>query len=485
MYQRNLICFLLIFYSAFASAKNKYFVILGGGGEPKGPTTIFDHSLKKIGEFTKTNPDYQVDISFNGGHTETERIIKEDFKNLSNQRFTEKSFEQIISKYENLIETGEIKAGDNLLLSFDTHGSVKYGETHHISTVGETVSDLRNLGGRTVSMDRLKKLTQLAEEKGVNLGIIDLSCYSGNTLRLANSKTCVISGAGPEHVGLASTSNLYFSNNIFRQLISSTNLEQAFLKARKERTGITYPMISSPQGQEVQKNLYAVLTPYIYFQSDETAHQFIDFISSDFLEGDQCRVNSGFETLNQFIKKYISDDTNFHLKMALFQLQYEVKKYYDFIDSIKKEMGKAGFGVMKKKLKFCDTIPANKELGTPEVTECIENYNLEMISNLNIGPIYDYYRNQSQNMSLDPKDRARNLAIYSCYKKMEGWRNYILKENPQFLLINDFWKKTYPFLTTQTRDKAKKIIEAEKEVYHLLYDQSNARATNPCKNFEI
>lgn len=478
------ILFILLFTS-IAGAKEKYLVLLGGGGEPAGKTTIFDPSLQRMGDFSRAHPEYKLDISFNGGHLETERIIRDNFQNSTNNSFTSRNFENTISKYEKMIESGKIKAGDNLLIAIDSHGSTQSGDSHNISTTGETMTDFENLGSKTVSLDRLKKLTLLAEDKGVNLGIIDLSCYSGNTLALANSKTCVISGAGTEHVGLASPSSSYFSNRLPQFLSTASNLEEAFLKARKESIDISYPMISTLSGQVVQQIHYQALGPYLNFQSQQSSSRFTDFMEEDFLQGKTCHVEQGLNQLNSIVQNFIKSSEDLQLKMALFQLQHEVKSYHDFIDSIKTEMRKAGIGMMKKKLDFCATIPADDQLGVSEVNECVSNFNLQSLAKLNFQPIYDFYQKKSKDMNLSPKERAKNLALYQCYKKMEGWRNHVLRANPQFLLIDTFWQDRYPYLSTQTKRYAEKVIAAEKQVYDLLYHQMASNGPNPCRAFEL
>jgi hypothetical protein len=481
----SLLSLLIIFITTNLSANEKYLVVLGGGGEPAGKKTIFDHGLKRIGDFSRNHPEYKTEVSFNGGHIETERIIQNSFQNTTNQKFTNTSFEKIITKYEKMIESGEIKAGDNLLISIDSHGSIKTGDTHNISTTGEEISDLEKLGSKTISLDRLKKLTQLAEEKGINLGIIDLSCYSGNTLNLANSKTCIISGAGSEHYGLASSSSSYFSNLMPQNLSRSSNLEEAFLKSRKESSDITYPMISSSSGQLVQQLLYKTLSPYLNYQLPQSPKKFTDFMLDDLLQRNNCSSKNALESFNSIIKDFIASAKNIELKMALLQLQHEVKAYYEFMDSIKTQMRKAGIGMMKKKLKFCATAPANLAAGIPETMECIDNYNLEMLANLNIKAIYDYYEKISRDTNLSPEDRAKSLALYECYKKMEDWRNYILKQNPHFLKIHEFWQDKYPYLSNQTKKYAGKIIAIEKRVYDLMYQQTVSFGINPCRAFEI
>jgi hypothetical protein len=475
---------LLMVFSSLAFAQNKYLVILGGGGEPRGEGTIFDQNLKLMGQFARAHPEYKVDVKFNGGHLKTERIIQEQFKSFTpDHQFTQENFEKTILKYEKMIESGEIKSGDNLLLNIDSHGSVQDGKTHRISTVGEKITDYNVLGGKTVSLDRLKKLTELAEKKGVNLGIIDLSCHSGNTLSLANRKTCVITGAGSEHYGIAGLSERFFSNDFARNLSHSSNLEEAFLAARAKRIDITFPMISSPAGIETQKILYESLTPYLHYYTI-MPDKFIDFMEEDLLKGKECRVENGFQQLNLEIEKLLKASTDFTSQTALNELKDALRKYHNYILDIKLKMQEAGFGIMKKKHEFCSTIPADPKNKILEGKECINYYTMEQLLQLDFKMVLGYYEKSLNDPTLDASTKAKNKAIIECYKKAEEWKKFIISKNPNYLLIADFWNK-FPSLSSQTRALADGVIHAEEQVYNLIYKRSKTEASNPCRNFRL
>lgn len=67
--------FLLLSFvlSAPALATNELYV-MGAGGEPEGPTTIFDNSMRNIVVLARA-PGWQSTVSFNGGHATTERLV--------------------------------------------------------------------------------------------------------------------------------------------------------------------------------------------------------------------------------------------------------------------------------------------------------------------------------------------------------------------------------------------------------------------------
>lgn len=215
------IVFIIIFCSSFSVfSQVNHLVLMGGGGEPNGPTTIFDKGLKNLSKFTNEEKlNWIPDIAFNGGHPETEKILRSLVdKNIYSpiKSFTPDTYEEKISRYEKKILDGDVKSGDKILLMIDTHGSPSSeDETHKISTIGYN----------TVSIDRLQRLINLAEEKGVKLAIVDASCYSGNTLNLKSKKTCIMSAASAESIGSTSW-NEKFSENLKK----GRNLEEIFLK---------------------------------------------------------------------------------------------------------------------------------------------------------------------------------------------------------------------------------------------------------------
>lgn len=198
--------FTLLFLTLNAYAETGHMLIIGGGGEPNKETTIFDMNLEKVASFQEKSG-YKTTISFNGGHVDTEKIVNSNFKGEVSNRgaFTGENYDQIISETIKKLENGQIPANDKILLYINTHGAEKESNelTHKISVTGGNVQNFNTLAGsKTVSLDRLKELADLAERKNVKLGILDMSCHSGSSMALANSKTCVISAAGPNHYGI-------------------------------------------------------------------------------------------------------------------------------------------------------------------------------------------------------------------------------------------------------------------------------------------
>ncbi len=479
---RFLIIFALLLPS-FVLSQAKYLAVMGAGGEPKNVGTIFDEGLSLVGEFSKKNPDYLVDLHFNGGHLQTESIAREKFKKFDKSNyFTAEAFERSIAFYEDQISSGKIKSNDQILIHINTHGSEKDQETHKISTLGEAISNYNTLGSSSsVSLDRLKKLTELAEKKGVKLAIIDLSCHSGNTLSLANSKTCVISGTGLNHFGFGGSYEKNFSNRFNRLLNKGKNLEEIFIEARANHHDISYPMISSPQGKEIQSKLYEALTPFIYFHL-EKADKFIPFIEEDFLKGKECKMPDQFALLISESQKILLAVKDENTKQNIKEFQAALKAYYDYFNDLKYQMNLAGFGNMKKRLNFCSEIKADPQNGIKEGKECINYFTLEMLMGIDFNNVFKFYEEKEK--SGTPEEKAHNRAIIKCYQKAQDWKNFLIKENPHYAEISNFWKKL-PQLQAKTQDLARAVNQSQQKLYVDLYQRSRATGANPCRDFVL
>mgnify|MGYP000738786180 CR=1 FL=1 len=86
----------------------KHVIIMGGGGAPESSeSTLFDPSVKNIGNFLQ-NSQWDTQIIFNGGHSQTEAIIKEKFAkaNMADS-FSSKNFNSLLDSYEKKISKGQ------------------------------------------------------------------------------------------------------------------------------------------------------------------------------------------------------------------------------------------------------------------------------------------------------------------------------------------------------------------------------------------
>lgn len=309
------IIFLNFFFSSGLTYSETHMLVMGGSGDPQciaGSTipknmkpecegTIFDTSMKVLGPNLKqTKIKYQA--SFDGGHPKTEAIFRENFSSgvEATTPFTESSYKKMISDYKAKILMGEITNKDQLILMIYTHGAKKEGneKTHKITTGKGEAKDLNNLAGaEVVSLDSLEELVQLTNERGIQLGIIDLSCHSGETLNLKKNapNTCIITATGPKHYAYAGSSP--FGTQIMKNVKPGTTLESAFLNARANSSGgAEYPMISTDEGAAIVAETYKAISPYLYYSSPD-ADKLTDYLnnSSDF--ANVCTQEAQFQKI--------------------------------------------------------------------------------------------------------------------------------------------------------------------------------------------
>lgn len=270
-----LVFLLPIISVGFSAEKQLYF--LGGGGDPKGQTTIFDSHVELLSRFTNgSGNSWSTTHSFNGGHGRTEKLLKTSFPKAHDRgSFDDKNFKSLLVDLEQKLKSGTIKAGDQLMVIIDTHGAAKRNQekTHSIALSSGSATEMKNLSGADVmSMDELEKLTALASEKGVKLALLDLSCFSGNTLKLANKNVCLISASGEKQYGYLEVrepgkkySFSTFGGRLIEGMKKGANLEDLFLSARAGTDSPDFPMISTDVGLEINDLIYKFITPYLLY----------------------------------------------------------------------------------------------------------------------------------------------------------------------------------------------------------------------------
>lgn len=464
----------------------KYMTFMGGGGEPQGNDTIFDLQVKSMGEFD-AKADWETQISFNGGHSETETLLVKGFrkKGIINTPFTEDSYNKIIQDYEDKINSGAIVKGDQLLLVISTHGAKKKTDkelTHDISVSGAAIQNYDTAeGSSVVSLDKLKNLTTLAESKGIKLGIVDLSCHSGSTIPLHNSSTCVISATGPNHYGYAGNGPSTYTNAFISSMKKGKSLEATFLDARREFTDLSFPMISTPAGLELNSLLYDPLTPYLY-SYDPKHDKFSAYIKEQVLKGDACEMpqehNELLSLISQFqiVKKY-SKDIEYYSSDAR-KFQDTVKKYYAYLDKLRRDYSK--LKVPDKngpKEKFCE-VTEEKDIKSESCWE----YTLDEILSFKADVMKNYYEKKLP--GLTGHERQSTQAALNNTFKIANRQAQLMKENPDYAKRKVFFNDI-PDLEKESYRLAQEVALYAKPFYRFSYLNKAAadRKPNPCKDF--
>jgi hypothetical protein len=476
--------FLLASINVMAAGSRNNLIYIGGGGEPRGESTIFDLTTDLFTDFYKTTNWKNTTVSFNGGHDKSEEIAKK--MNGKNTPFTDDQYTKIINSYSEKINSGEIAEGEKLMIVIDSHGAAKIGSetTHKISTSGENSLDLNNLrGGSTVSLTDLQVLTNLAKKKNIKLAIIDMSCHSGNALELANSNTCVITSTGTNHYAYAGNeSDATFAAKFMQKLQNGKNLEQVFLEAREETRDDSFPMISSSQNQIIKDVIYNLIGPYLY-SFDESNDKLLPYLIANSTDIKYCERETAFTRLNSLINKIEQMNTVTHKfflmnktekNVNLIYLKNAINEYKEIQDLQIKKLKKLNSSNLNEEF----TIQSNLGNGT-NLKQTFKAHEL-LTTDFDkwIRNAYDNIRNE--------KSQSYNRQLINLYENCKKKAAELVKNDPS---LTDFKGviQNYDKGIARSKELAGQIATEEKKLYNAFY-RGNAKyltESNPCRDFTL
>lgn len=485
---------LLLMFSASVLAESKHVLVMGGGGEPSGATTIFDRELGNFKEFIKKDSHWKVSAAYNGGHYITEEILHDGLVQGAITPFTEKTYNEMLDDYESRILKGEIKKGDQLLVYISSHGAKKKegDKTHQIAVSGTALTNLTTLeGADIVSLDRLQNLIDLSKKHGIKLGVLDFSCFSGNTLALTNPDTCIISSAPPDNFAYAGadTFNVHFT----KSMASGKSLEEVFLQTFGDRKDISFPMISTDVGKELHDELYKLISPYYsVWEKREEANKFKHQLENQVIENKCEEAEKNFNKILAFsvqAEEITKRFSFFKGNNEFREFEEAVKKYYDLQKSMREDLTKLKLAFVKAKgneqEEFCPTV--NTTFRTADKTFhflCQKRTINELIST-------DYakvrqYKIDRLNNEDDPLYLARARAQLEMLEKEEERKKQLLKIHPELESYNSYYKNL-PHLYDETYKLALEISLKGQVIYKKLYKEKskNRKEKNACKDFVL
>ncbi|MDO9181713.1 MAG: hypothetical protein Q7U04_04865 [Bacteriovorax sp.] len=486
--KNNFLLINIIFFAlSTQSWCSDYLIVMGAGGErKKTATTIFDETIENVSNYLKSSPRLIADIALNGGHRQTENLINNSFGSArSKNSFNKEVYQKIIKDYKLKLERNEIKPPDQILITIFDHGALNNKDinekTHSIATSNGDAANLQNLDGNvTVSLDELESLTKLAKTKGVKIAIVDGSCHSGNTLKIADDNTCVISAAGPLHYGRVS-----FGQNFAAAMEKGKNLEEVFLESRAMEDQDSYPMISTTAGRSISSLFYSALTPFLYEYNKDNQY-LMSYLKANY---NQCLANNGYDSLNQtidLVEQLNTVSTNIlswtiykDKKINLDNFKQLLKKYKDVLDLTRSAIAANNSEEFKKKEKWAIR---NNEFhyilnGSFSWRELITtDFNLLILQN------QKHAKNET-----NPNKQAQLIDLESFYKQAQNKKNEILKTHPNLLNILQKNIEIEKLLTT-TVSLSQKIGIEERKFYSALYksfNENQPKQKNPCSDFKL
>ncbi|MCM2324251.1 MAG: hypothetical protein NDJ90_13420 [Oligoflexia bacterium] len=470
----------LLIATAPASAADRHLLYMGGGGEPQGqPATAFDQTLMGMSSYLSANP-WKHSVAFNGGHPETEEKLARGFQGAaSKEAFTAESFKRLIASYKNRILNGQIKPGEQLVVVLDTHGAENTGheKSHRISvSPSKGAANLNDLAGaETLNLDALEDLAALAEQKGVKLGIIDFTCFSGNTQKLANKSTCVISATGSKHYGYTN-----FSNRFMEGLRPGVTLEEAFLEARRKSPGASVPMISSGVGRGVQEQLYERITPFLYYYKANTYEDRLKgYLESALDRAGSCRRENQYADLMKWLEsmKGLGEFLAWDKSVDVIKLQELIAGYktqQDRLVTQAKALGaaeyKSGQRDFEKPLEFYAEAKAGLHTGKMKLSYSSK----ELVQMDTAGIVKE--RKEALDQSRSAEDRAANEAALRAWEQVDRKKNELMAKHSE---LQNYQQKFQALLAGMKDSKtmAEAIGAEERKLYQALY-QSAAKDSN-------
>ncbi len=453
------------------SPSRRHIAFLGGSGDPAGATTIFDPRVGDFGNYVEATQTAgnQIDlkVAFDGGHSTTEGILRTEFPTTTAQNFTRASYRATIQNYIQQMTNGSIRRGDQVMVAIDTHGAQRQeGETTHSLAAGAGhAANLTTLegSGENVRMDELEELATLANEKGVKLAILDMSCHSGASIPLANANTCVITSTG--------VNNLAWGSSLFSRLRPGMNLEEAFLDDLGEQNqSLNVPMISTEVGHSIQDELFPLLSRYL--NRSGGAHNGdklrLDMVPT--LTGPSCFQESADVSRILALTQQWGAAAQ---AMDFAPFTTALRNYADYQQQMREQLLSSGFGTLQDRHAICGAPARCRE-------ETVENILMANITHLIEG------REREVANAATAEHRADAQHWLSYYRNMEVKKQQILTRYPDLAdNVRGFFSNHD--VQMRTNDLALAVARESRRLYRTLYQQRSQAATgpNPCRDFKL
>lgn len=487
LYFKTLFYFLFCLTVSVGQAAEKKLLLLGGGGEPQGETTIFDGQLGLLSRFSgHKSSKWDVALSFNGGHKKTESLLESKFKKAQNLGdFNAENFDKSITLLKQQMLDGPLKSGDQLMILLTTHGAIKKPDelTHSVALSRSTASDLKNLSGSsTVSLDKLEEVIALADEKGIKLGLIDLSCFSGSTIKLARPSTCIISATGDKNYGYTeirkpddASPGHTFTAKILQQMKPGMNLEDLFLKARAENNTPDFPMISTATGKLVNELIYDFIHPYLnYNQSSD--HDFSEMYDEKNWQQSICRTEERYSE----IMGRMNEITKLAMIPAKLLNTSKLKKALEAYRDYQMKYEKDWIATRQVSVEVKEIIKRDY----PEHAKIFQHEDGTAILETDYQSSLNLYKNEMEKAK-DDWSREFYKGIYDNILLKQKISSEISKKlSPGSAALLKKFDKTFSE-SGITKRLAEDVSYEARKLYEQLYKAKKDNAPNPCKDFVL
>lgn len=483
---------LVLSFNAHLAMAENFSYLIGGGGE-SGDKTLFDLEVDHFSYINSFSSNQK--IYFDGGHALLEKNLEKTFPNAEKNHFRENDYYNFLKDLKEKIVSGKIKSGDQILVSLFSHGAQKEENvvSHKVAVKKDSQDqniNLQNLSGaEIVSLDDLKEVIKLSEDKGIKLGIIDQSCYGGATTALAKGlkNVCVLAGTNDlipnishdnhavdpilqKKMGLEKSSIAAFSDALNKK---GTNLEEVYLSVLTNTKSLVAPMSSIDVMKDIEAELNEVFSNKIdllTMVTKVTNYEDVDFIGvcTEKRKFDQALIS----IMSQLGQGFIANSKVFQ------SFNQALEKYKIKLDELNKE-GEKAQAVYKYMLQ--DPIV--------EITLNLDDMDGKIKTVLITKSDLINNPKQAYKMVLDSFSNDKALSrkykslVKTEVKKLESKRELLMKEyqtlphsNPEKveLISMELFQSSVDLMT--------QMNQLKREIYLNRIQQKDS---NPCRDFKI
>ena len=448
---------LMLFTARADQTEGKYALILGAGGDPPGATTIFDSGLKTLGG-KLVEGGYRTTGAIDGGHAKTQQIVKEGIGPEA-QDFTPQNADDQINALAEKVRSGQAK---QLLIVVDSHGWPATGKGVHVVSTSDPKSPFFDLA-------KLEVVLAGAREHGVKVAILDMSCYSGQTLALNKTfpEACVVTAAGANNVGYGD-----LSESMYKNLRRGRSLEDTFRDTRRLGTS-GWPQISTPGGYAAARALADLHGPVSGYDRDYSKQD----VGRSNLERCASLIKNQFNTLRSITRAKPDVDPR-----LLQRLTRRTEAYYAARNAAAGENAyraqaftlSGGYQINRTTLMSLDTLIAMaKSFGDQNAAEWTKARN-DLLSHEG-----EARRLITQLSQYDPRFAA----------EVEQFKKAVATPAPPGTYGNHLVQNSAK-LPAAVSDLAREVASTEREIYDSIYENeskkpSTTQGVNPCRDFKF
>jgi len=267
--------------------------------------------------------------------------------------------------------------------------------------------------------------------------------------------------------------------------VPGKNLEEVFLQARMNYSAPSFPMISTKAGQEVNGELYGLISPYINIVTENgAADKITPYLNTIFEGGNLCKRESEYSELLKKIEEFQKISGALRSKYyGSGDLIEELKAFKQLQDGYIKKLEDSGLPLLNK----IETISYGQAMSKTKKNGLLEE-KLSWKEIITQYPISgrDYFQSQL-NKSRDPNERRDLKNTVDKFTQIDLKRQEILSKYPTIAQAN----KSLGSLKSDHKkiwDKASKVSELANIYYDNLYREKSKASSgenNPCRDFSL